>query len=64
MRYRVLGFEKHPIAGTDFTKAEAGEVVGILLEPICDCSDCTTEVATQTDLAGEQGEGSGCGKDE
>jgi hypothetical protein len=60
MRYRVAGFEKHPKAGTDFTQAVAGETVGILLEPI---SDCTTEVATQTDVVGEQGEASGCGKD-
>ena len=34
IKYRVLGFEKHPRAGTDFTKAVAGETVGILLEPV------------------------------
>ena len=34
MRYKVVAFEKHPIAGQDYTQAVAGETVGILLEPI------------------------------
>ena len=33
MRYKIVAFEKHPIAGQDYTQAVAGETVGILLEP-------------------------------
>ena len=34
MKYKVVAFEKHPIAGQDYTQAVAGETVGILLEPV------------------------------
>jgi hypothetical protein len=64
MRYRVIAFEKFMRAGTDFTKSVAGERVGVLLQPICDCPDCTTECASHNSLAGEQRDDDKVGADD
>jgi hypothetical protein len=64
MRYRVLGFEKFALPGTDYSKAEAGELVGILIEPICNCPVCTAECASHNSLACEQRDDDKVGADD